>query len=60
MMRVNPQTLQRDLSKPRSMGVDLHSRVLEHKKDKRWWITGIIGLIGVILGYVITALLSIN
>ena len=35
--------------------IDLHSRALEGEKDSRWWITGAIGLIGVLLGALINA-----
>jgi len=36
--------------------IQLHSRPLEHQQDKRWWISGIVGLLGVILGASIKAL----
>ena len=38
--------------------VNLHSRALEHQKDKRWWVAlsgAIGGLIGAIVGAMITA-----
>ncbi len=38
-----------------STATNLHSRALEHKKDARWWISGAIGLAGVIIGASITA-----
>ena len=36
--------------------INLHSREIEHKKDSRWWISGVIGLLGVILGAIIKAI----
>ncbi len=38
--------------------INLHSRALEYKRDTRWWVTGAIGLIGVILGAIIKTLAS--
>ena len=35
--------------------IDMHSRAMDFKKDSRWWVTGLIGLAGVILGAVIRA-----
>jgi hypothetical protein len=45
-----------DISTLINTAINLHSREIEHKKDSRWWITGAIGLVGVILGAVINAL----
>lgn len=45
-----------DISTLINTAIDLHSREIEHKKDSRWWISGFIGLAGVILGAVIRAL----
>lgn len=45
-----------DISTLISTAIDLHSREIENKKDSRWWISGVIGLIGVILGAFINAL----
>lgn len=39
-----------------STATNLHSRALEHKQDARWWITGGIGLAGVIIGASIKAI----
>ncbi len=39
-----------------SAAVQLHSRALENQQDKRWWISGVVGLLGVILGACIQAL----
>jgi len=36
--------------------INLHSREIEHKKDSRWWISGVIGLLGVIIGAIIKAI----
>jgi len=33
--------------------IDLHSRVLERKRDARWWVAGVFGLAGVVLGALI-------
>ena len=44
-----------DISTLINTAIDLHSREIEHKKDSRWWISGVIGLAGVILGAVIKA-----
>ncbi len=38
--------------------IQLHSRALEHQQDKRWWISGVMGLLGVIIGATIQALVS--
>jgi len=35
--------------------INLHSGEINHKKDTRWWISGAIGLAGVILGALIKA-----
>ncbi len=35
---------------------NLHARALERKKDSRWWVTGVIGLAGVIIGALLRAL----
>lgn len=35
--------------------IDLHSRALERKRDSRWWVAGVFGLAGVILGALIKA-----
>ncbi len=45
-----------DISTLINTAIDLHSREIEHKKDSRWWISGVIGLAGVILGAAIKAL----
>ena len=39
------------------VAVDLHSRALERKRDSRWWLGGIFGLLGVALGVAIRALI---
>lgn len=44
-----------DVSTLISTAINLHSGELSHKKDSRWWISGAIGLAGVILGAVIKA-----
>lgn len=36
--------------------IDLHSRALERKRDSRWWVAGVFGLIGVIIGALIKSL----
>ena len=33
--------------------IDLHSRALEHRRENRWWVTGLLGLVGVLLGALI-------
>jgi len=38
--------------------IDLHSRALERKQDARWWVTGVIGLVGVIVGAYIKAIVG--
>lgn len=38
--------------------INLHTREMEHKKDSRWWISGVIGLLGVIIGAIIKAMAS--
>lgn len=35
--------------------INLHSRALEHRRDNRWLLTGLIGLGGVLIGALITA-----
>ncbi|HET9680047.1 MAG TPA: N-carbamoyl-L-amino acid amidohydrolase [Gammaproteobacteria bacterium] len=35
--------------------IDLHSRALERKRDSRWWVAGVFGLIGVVLGALVNA-----
>ncbi|MCA9469395.1 MAG: hypothetical protein KC643_28680 [Nitrospira sp.] len=42
-----------DISTLISAAVQLHSRALDQQQDKRWWISGLIGLLGVILGAVL-------
>jgi hypothetical protein len=44
-----------DISTLISTAINLHGRELDHKKDSRWWISGAIGLAGVIIGAVIKA-----
>lgn len=39
-----------DISTLISAAIQLHSRALEQQQDKRWWISGVVGLLGVILG----------
>ena len=51
----NPLT-NADISTLISTAIQLHSRALEHQQDKRWWISGVVGLLGVIVGAVIQAL----
>jgi len=53
----NPLT-NSDVSTLVNTAINLHSREIEHKKDSRWWISGVIGLLGVILGAVIKAMAS--
>ncbi len=45
-----------DISTLINTAINLHSREIENKKDSRWWISGVIGLAGVIIGAVIKAL----
>lgn len=45
-----------DISTLINTAINLHSQEIEHKKDSRWWIAGVMGLAGVILGTVIKAL----
>ncbi len=45
-----------DISTLINTAINLHARELDRKKDSRWWITGIIGLAGVILGALIKAI----
>jgi hypothetical protein len=35
--------------------IDLHSRALARRQDRRWWVTGAVGLVGVVLGALIKA-----
>ncbi|PKG02616.1 MULTISPECIES: hypothetical protein [unclassified Alcanivorax] len=42
-----------DISTLINTAINLHSGELEHKKDSRWWISGAIGLAGVVLGAII-------
>ena len=51
----NPLT-NSDISTLITTAIQLHSRALEHQQDKRWWISGVIGLMGVIVGAVIQSL----
>jgi len=44
-----------DISTLINTAINLHGGELDHKKDSRWWISGTIGLAGVILGAVIKA-----
>lgn len=44
-----------DISTLINTAINIHSGELDHKKDSRWWISGAIGLAGVILGAVIKA-----
>ncbi|MCK4825107.1 N-carbamoyl-L-amino acid amidohydrolase [bacterium] len=44
-----------DISTLINTAINLHSGELDHKKDSRWWISGAIGLLGVIVGAVIKA-----
>ena len=44
-----------DISTLVNTAINLHSGEIDHKKDSRWWISGAIGLAGVILGAVIKA-----
>lgn len=39
-----------DISTLISAAIQLHSRALEQQQDKRWWISGVMGLLGVIIG----------
>ena len=45
-----------DISTLISAAIQLHSCALEHQQDKRWWISGVVGLLGVIVGACIQAL----
>jgi len=45
-----------DISTLLNTAINLHSREIEHKKDSRWWISGIIGLLGVLIGAIIKAI----
>jgi hypothetical protein len=51
----NPLT-NADISTLITAAIQLHSRALEHQQDKRWWISGVVGLLGVIVGATIQAL----
>lgn len=44
-----------DISTLLNTAINLHGGELDHKKDSRWWISGAIGLAGVILGAIIKA-----
>ncbi|WP_444906200.1 hypothetical protein ACJJIR_16775 [Microbulbifer sp. SSSA008] len=44
-----------DISTLINTAINLHGGELDHKKDSRWWISGAIGLAGVILGAAIKA-----
>lgn len=44
-----------DISTLINTAINLHSGEIDHKKDSRWWITGAIGLTGVIVGALIKA-----
>ncbi len=45
-----------------STAIQLHSRAIEHKKEKRWWVPSVISassaLLGVILGVVLSAIIK--
>jgi hypothetical protein len=47
-----------DVSLLINTAINLHSREIEHKKDSRWWIAGVMGLAGVILGTIIKAIIG--
>ena len=44
-----------DISTLVNAAINLHSREIDHKKDARWWITGALSLLGVVLGALISA-----
>lgn len=39
--------------------VELHSRALERKRDRRWWTAGAFGIIGVVVGALLPWLLQL-
>jgi hypothetical protein len=51
----NPLT-NADISPLITAAIQLHSRALEQQQEKRWWISGVVGLLGVIVGATIQAL----
>jgi len=44
-----------DISTLITAAIQLHSCALDHQQDKRWWISGVVGLFGVILGACISS-----
>jgi hypothetical protein len=38
--------------------IELHSRALARKQDTRWWISGVMSLVGVVVGIVLKAALD--
>lgn len=44
-----------DISTLIETAINLHSSELDHKRDSRWWISGVVGLAGVIIGAIINA-----
>ena len=47
-----------DISTLVNTAINLHSREMDHKKDSRWWVAGVFGLLGVILGTVLKAIIG--
>lgn len=47
-----------DISVLIDTAIDLHSRQLERKKDKLWWRSSLVGILGVIVGVLIKSWLS--
>ena len=47
-----------DISTLVNTAINLHSREIDHKKDSRWWVAGVSGLLGVILGTILKAVID--
>ncbi|WP_432454827.1 N-carbamoyl-L-amino acid amidohydrolase [Agarivorans sp. QJM3NY_29] len=45
-----------DISTLVTTAINLHSGEIDHKRDSRWWISGFIGLAGVVVGAVVKAM----
>ena len=47
-----------DISTLIGTAINLHASEIEHRRDSRWWISGVVGLLGVIVGAVINAVIK--
>jgi hypothetical protein len=54
MQRISRNPLSNaDISTLINTAISLHAEELDHKADSRWWIVGVLGLVGVLLGAVL-------